>query len=88
MTLDEGFLRRSGAPAAARERARDAEEGLLFAHKGRFIRTSRTVRVEEFITKLWVWIIPPRTVTPSSRAPLVTPVATKIASERTISCRS
>src|SRR6185437_364761 len=93
-------LRRPALPPPSADRARDAEEVLAVrgvqprrdggqAHQsGRFIRTSRTVRVEEFITRLWVWAKPPPIRTPSKSAPLVTPVAAKIASARTISARS
>lgn len=54
---------------------------------GRFIRISRTVRVAEFITRVWVSTWPPPTVTPSRSAPLVTPVAEKMASPFTRSSR-
>src|SRR6185312_4600060 len=95
---DRRRIRRARRPTPPAHRARDAEEAVFGerlerdggqAHQSaRFIRTSRTVRVDEFITRLWVWAKPAPTLTPSSSAPLVTPVAAKIASARTISARS
>src|SRR3990167_11043594 len=66
----------AGVGAASKARARPLRPD----QTGRFIRTSRTVWVAEFMTMVWVWTEPASYCTPSSRAPLVTPVAAKMAS--------
>ena len=83
---------RPQGPQPARQRARHTQEPghrRAIGHQaGLFMRIWRTKPLAESITSEWVQITPSFSLTPSSRAPLVTPVAAKMAGPCTSSCRS